>query len=640
MEDLNRENLIEISKKNLNEFLARESRSLSTYTRDPSLMYIADENLEKFKLSPKNKTLYMPLVEFLERNLDREEILWHIYFELALYPDWKENTKVYINREKYWKDEIDNMTLFMLKKAKREKVDKDEAYQPSVVYNFVKNEILNFLFEMDLYTKFLRVKTLCPIYRDREVFDDIIVYLKKDKKYKNLEKYSLYEAFSMSFIYNSLNKSEITIDENILNPREDKIFYTSFYTFIEKNLSRIIVRDEGVIKRDLFIKTFVYPYFEAFFKEALNREVFYHLKGKKDEKAKTKSEKSKKEKDDSLNSDREDLEKVLKDMAEEDKDLGDNKSSKSIKLEMDKNSLNKKDEEIFSYYSNKMKSQRDEMQKFWLKLIGDAKKEVSVKNKNQEKGKLDIDSLINYYPNFFEAEKKGNYKNLPIFSRYLLEKKSNILPEKIEISFVIDNSGSMDDRKIDAARKALSVTLLSLEDFNNYLKANGERLNQKVEVLSETWFFGSDFYNIKKFKNKSSKDDDKDIVNSIVKLDAKDGATDDAKCLKKIYEDISSKDKMDLKTGKLIKIIFEITDGASSFPGLTKDVVKDLLGENIEVYAFQIGKNSEKSKNTFDFIWNEGLKEKRGIKIGENVETLPKNLLEVLQDNMNKIFKR
>src|SRR5699024_745427 len=193
----------------------------------------------------------------------------------------------------------------------------------------------NFLFEMDLYTKFLRVKTLCPIYRDREVFDDIIVYLKKDKKYKNLEKYSLYDAFSMSFIYNNLNKSEIVIDENILNPREDKIFYTSFYTFIEKNLSRIIVRDEGVIKRDLFIKTFVYPYFEAFFKEALNREVFYHLKGKKDEKAKTKSEKSKKEKDDSLNSDREDLEKVLKDMAEEDKDLGDNKSSKSIKLEMD-----------------------------------------------------------------------------------------------------------------------------------------------------------------------------------------------------------------------------------------------------------------------------------------------------------------
>src|SRR5699024_12634402 len=117
-------------------------------------------------------------------------------------------------------------------------------------------------------------------------------------------------------------------------------------------------------------------------------------KNKKNEKAKNKSKKSKKEKDDALNSDREDLEKVLKDMAEEDKDLGDNKSSKSIKLEMDKNSLNKKDEEIFSYYSNKMKSQRDEMQKFWLKLIGDAKKEVSVKNKNQEKGKLDIDSLI------------------------------------------------------------------------------------------------------------------------------------------------------------------------------------------------------------------------------------------------------
>lgn len=640
MEILDREILIEKSKENLNRFLTDEIRSLSTYTRDPSLMYLPDENLEKFHLDPKNKTLYLPLVEFLERDLDREKILWHIYFELAMYPDWKANTRGYINREKYWTDEINHMTSFMLNKAKREKVDKDIAYQPKIVYNFVKNEILNFLFEMDLFTGFLRVKTLCPIYRDDRVFSEIIEYLKQDNNYKNLEEYSLYEAFSKSFIDNKLNKKPIIIDEKILNPNRDIIFNKLFYDFIDEELTKIIIKEEGLYKRDIFIKTFIYPYFERFFKEALNREVFYHLKGKKDEKAKSKSKNSKKEKDESLNTNREDLEKILSDMADEDEDLGESENLISGNIDLETDYVNKKDEEIFQYYSNQMKSQRDEMQKFWLKLIGDAKKEVNVKNINQTKGKLDIESLIDFYPDFFEAEKKGNYKNLPIFSRYLLESKSNILPERVEISFVIDNSGSMDDRKIDSARKALSVTLLSLEDFNNYLRANGEKLNQKVEVLSETWFFGSDFYNIKNFNNKSSKEDKKDMVNSIVKLNAKDGATDDAKCLREIYENISSKDKMDLKTGKLIKIIFEITDGASSFPGLTKDIVTDLLGENIEVYAFQIGKNSEKSVNTFDFIWNEGLKEKRGIKIGEDVEKLPKNLLNVLQDNMSKIFKR
>lgn len=62
------------------------------------------------------------------------------------------------------------------------------------------------------------------------------------------------------------------------------------------------------------------------------------------------------------------------------------------------------------------------------------------------------------------------------------------MPERIEISFVIDNSGSMNESKIEASRKALAVTLLSIDDFNKYLKSNAEQLNQKVEVLSETWF--------------------------------------------------------------------------------------------------------------------------------------------------------
>nr|WP_242976224.1 hypothetical protein [Clostridium sporogenes] len=48
----------------------------------------------------------------------------------------------------------------------------------------------------------------------------------------------------------------------------------------------------------------------------------------------------------------------------------------------------------------------------------------------------------------------------------------------------------------------MAVTLLSIDDFNRYLKSNAEQLNQKVEVLSETWFFGSKYYNVKEFNDK------------------------------------------------------------------------------------------------------------------------------------------
>lgn len=113
---------------------------------------------------------------------------------------------------------------------------------------------------------------------------------------------------------------------------------------------------------------------------------------------------------------------------------------------------------------------------------------------------------------------------------------------------MIDNSGSMNASKIEVARKALAVTLLSIDDFNQYLKSNAEQLNQKVEILSETWFFGSKYYNVKEFNDKNVKEKEKsDIIRSIVKLDATDGATDDASCLREIYDRITSKQDSELK---------------------------------------------------------------------------------------------
>ena len=73
--------------------------------------------------------------------------------------------------------------------------------------------------------------------------------------------------------------------------------------------------------------------------------------------------------------------------------------------------ISETDQQLFQFYSNKMKSEREQMRQFWKKLIGNAKKELSVKRDCQLKGKMDVDSFINSYPDFIEAEKNGNYKN-------------------------------------------------------------------------------------------------------------------------------------------------------------------------------------------------------------------------------------
>lgn len=92
------------------------------------------------------------------------------------------------------------------------------------------------------------------------------------------------------------------------------------------------------------------------------------------------------------------------------------------------------------------------------------------------------------------------------------------------------------------------------------------------------------------------------------------------------------------KIEKQIKIVFEITDGASSFPGSAKEVVQELLFKNVETYAFQIGENSKANEKIFNFVWNEGYKQPHGVMIGEQVEKLPRELLKAVGENMQSIF--
>jgi len=645
MVDYDEETLIEESKKHCEEFLKKEQRSLATFTGDSNLMYIPDSKLQRFILDSSKGVLYLPLETFLDRKLDNNQIMWHIYYELALYPDWKKQTKKYINRKKHWQKEIDHMTSYIMTRIKKEGLENDLSYQPKVISNYVRKEIFDLLHLLDKQTSFLRVLQMCPIYRDKENFEKIVSYMKKiGKTIESISKMPRHRAFANSFFIIELYKIEPKIEECAENPFHRKIFNQPFFDFIHYQLIRQINKEQGIRERDPFIRSFIYPTFQQLWKQEIDGMMFYKSKGQKGEQSKGSENPFEKSKTDdmpdSLESTQEEVEKILEEMMDQQDQISESvQNTMEGKVDLEPYGISQSDQQLFQFYSNKMKLEREQMRQFWKKLIGNAKKEVSVKKDSQVKGKLDVDSFIDFYPDFVEAEKKGNYKNLPIFNRYLLETQADILPEIIEISFVIDNSGSMNASKIEAARKALAVTLLSIDDFNGYLKKNAEQLNQKVEVLSETWFFGSKYYNVKEFNDKNMNEKEKShIIRSIIKLDATDGATDDASCLREISNRITSIQKRELKKGKQIKIVFEITDGASSFPGSAKEAIQELLSKNVEVYAFQIGKNSETNEKIFNFVWNEGCKQPHGVMIGEQVEKLPKELLKAVGKNMQSIF--
>jgi hypothetical protein len=645
MFDFDEQALIEESKKHCEEFLQKEQRSLVTFTGDSSLMYIPDSKLQRFLLDPSKGILYLPLESFLDRRLDDNQIMWHIYYELALYPDWKKQTKKYLNRKKDWQKEIDHMTSYILARIKKEGLEKDKAYQPKVISNYVRKEVLDLLYILDKLTSFLRVLQMCPIYRDEENFKKIVSYMEQTgKTLESISQMPRHRAFANSFLIIELYKITPKIEGCIENPFDRKVFNQPLFNFVHYQLVRQINSNQGIIERDAFIRSFIFPIFEQLWKEEIDEMSFYKSKSQKMEQVKGSKnpfEQSKiDEIPDSLEFTQEEVEKILEEMEDQQEQISASvQNAIQGKLDLEPYGISQADQQLFQFYSNKMKSEREQMRQFWRKLIGNAKKEISVKKNGQIKGKIDIDSFVKSYPDFVESQKKGNYKNLLIFNRYLLEPQTDILPKRIEISFVIDNSGSMNASKIEAARKSLAVTLLSIDDFNRYLKSNAEQLNQKVEVLSETWFFGSKYYNVKEFNHKNVKEKEKsDIIRSIVKLNATGGATDDASCLREISNRITSMQERELKNGKQIKIVFEITDGASSFPGSAKEAVQELLCKNVQIYAFQIGKNSEKDEKVFNFIWNEGYKQPHGVIIGEQVEKLPKELLKAVGKNMQSIF--
>ena len=628
----NEEKLKKEAEENLEIFLERYRQSLTTFTREPGLRYLASPNLEKFVLKPKENILYLPLSTFLEANLDNNEILWHIYYQLALYPDWKKDSSYYLARSKTWKAEIDEVSYYIYKKINQ--ISPDNNIEINFIRRYAKNEILDFLFQMDRYYAYNRVLETCPIYRDQEEKKKIIEYIKtrndRDKITSSLSHHRFSKSFLMKDLYKDYENKTNLLDGNF----NIKIFSEPIYVFLKRELLKEINIEEGIRSRDPLIKAFIYPTFKKYWLEEIDS---IQTKESGNDGEKLFKESQKEEVKDKLESTRNDAEKILEEILDQESSKASSKKD-SKNLIVENYGLNREEVDLFNYYANKTKAYREEMKDFWKKLIGSAKKEVSVEKNRQAKGNLNVNDLIYSYPEFVEAEKKGNYKNLKIFDKNFLESQDKLLPEHIEISFLIDNSGSMDKEKVEATRKTLAVTLLSLNDFNEYLQIQAQKTNQKIDLLTETWFFGKDHFKVKSFEDTKDLGASK-IISSITKIDGTYGTTDDASCLREIYNNISPKQKIQIKNKKNYKIIFIITDGASTFPGATKDILKKLIETDVEIYAIQIGKISKIDTKTFNYIWNDNFKYPHGTILGDDMDKLTKKLLNLVKMNLQSIFQ-
>ena len=186
----------------------------------------------------------------------------------------------------------------------------------------------------------------------------------------------VHRAFVNSFLIVELYKVNLKIEGRVKSIFDRKILGQPFFDFIRYGLVRQINNDEGIIERDSFIRSFVFPTFEQLWKEEIDEMVFYKSEGQKKEQvggSENPFEQSKADEiSDSLESTQEEEKKILQEMLDKQEQISWNvQNTIQGKVDLVPYGISETDQQLFQFYSNKMKMEREQMRQFWKKLIGD-----------------------------------------------------------------------------------------------------------------------------------------------------------------------------------------------------------------------------------------------------------------------------
>ena len=133
----------------------------------------------------------------------------------------------------------------------------------------------------------------------------------------------------------------------------------------------------------------------------------------------------------------------------------------------------------------------------------------------------------------------------------------------------------------------------------------------------------------------------KGIVNykSLESVGVDMGYTYDNTALAEVEKRLASSEVREkIASGKIIKMVFEVTDGGSSDAVKAKERVDSLAKQGVLVYAFQIGEVGYGEENTFNSVWNAGSDGvKRGFVLGSDYGKLPEIMAQMLEEFLGEV---
>ncbi len=277
----------------------------------------------------------------------------------------------------------------------------------------------------------------------------------------------------------------------------------------------------------------------------------------------------------------------------------------------------------------------NELAELWEKIIYGSGKDSQRRIEGHFKTGTDLDlqEVVNAWPSI----EQGKMEDVRVMKRDIRREVLVASPELIRVRVLADLSGSMDGEKKAVLTRCIVLLLASLREFNTKLNLTRAQTKSQLSVDTEAWGFGAHAVKMKPFRSEAAEDEQVEIVNIFEKLKTSLGSTADDKVLDAVADSLTPEDKERMQAGKIMDIVFEITDGGANDPNLSRAAADRLLGEGVIARSFQIGEVSENETVAFNHVWNDGREDGLGETLGSDIANLTPAVVSALKKYLSGI---
>jgi uncharacterized protein YegL len=273
----------------------------------------------------------------------------------------------------------------------------------------------------------------------------------------------------------------------------------------------------------------------------------------------------------------------------------------------------------------------DELSALWRHIIFGTSREIvrGMEGHFKTGDELDVQKTIEDWGSIQE----GKFEQAKIFRKIEDKEVVTQKPELIRVRVVGDMSGSMDEDKLRVLQQAMTLIFSSLDEFQTYLNATRAETKSKLEVETEGWVFSNSAEKIKSLDDKENIE----MVSIFNHLQNSTGGTYDNRALSSILNSLTPDDEEKIKSGKIMDIVFEITDGGSSDQNAAREAVDNLIEKGVISRAFQVGRVGAGERRAFDEVWNESREKERGVRVGVDISALIPAITKALKEYLGDV---